>query len=235
MLYLYAIAKNRRGLSVAGPGIRGAAVEILPLRKIVAVASLLDSHDVAVTEANLWRHEQVIARVMEEAAVIPLRFGTVVDEWARCRRRLSECYRPLTTRLTLLSNRVEFAVRLVGGTVEDEPTQTEVSDVPPGPGTAYLRSLAKAHSGWPGWLGTALRRAIDPQAVASTLWPRDSSSQDLRASFLVNRSETDVFRDAVAAFQAEWPGIRLSCTGPWPPYTFANEPFTPLSDEKRYS
>ena len=234
MLYLYAVIVRRPGLSIAIPGIGGAVVEIVPLRKIAVVLSPLDGGNVVATEANLWSHERVIEKAMEETTAIPLRFGTMADEWARVRRQLSERYRSLTARLAHLAGKVEFAVRLPSDAAEEPPVHSEASETCRGPGTAYLRSLAQTHDGWSRPIGAALKRSLESWAVASALWPQHPSAAELRASFLVERSKVDSFLDAAAAFRAGNPAPGLSCTGPWPPYSFANEPLFALPEGKRH-
>jgi hypothetical protein len=43
----------------------------------------------------------------------------------------------------------------------------------------------------------------------------------LRAAYLVDRDAGGAFSDRVREIQEENPQLRITCTGPWPPYTFA--------------
>ena len=43
----------------------------------------------------------------------------------------------------------------------------------------------------------------------------------LRAAYLVDRDGSAGFAAAVATHQRAHPHLRLLCTGPWPPYSFA--------------
>jgi hypothetical protein len=178
--------------------------------------------------ANLWCHEHVIEAVMAQIAVIPLRFGTIVADLAACHRMLSQHYRQLTARLTLVNDRVEFGLRLSGKAA----VQIKEPLAPSGPGTAYLRVLAKTSSAWPIELKAALCSALEPWVVASLLWPRDTLSSDLRASFLVERSEIEAFRQEVTGFQNARQDLLVSCTGPWPPYSFVDDAFSERNDRK---
>ena len=49
-------------------------------------------------------------------------------------------------------------------------------------------------------------------------------SLPLRAAYLVDRAHVDAFVAAVRALQREHAGLSVLCTGPWPPYSFAEEP-----------
>lgn len=216
------------GLSLTVSGISGAGVQILRWRGIAAAASPIENRDVPANAINLWCHEHVIEAVMAQVAVIPLRFGTVVADQAACRRILSQHYRRLTAHMTLVNDRVEFGLRLSGKMA----AKIEEPSAPGGPGTAYLRMLAKTSPDWPIELKAALCSALEPWAVASLLWPRDTLSSDLRASFLVERSGVEAFRQEVAGFQNARQDLLVSCTGPWPPYSFVDAAFSERNDRK---
>jgi len=220
------------GLSLGVPGIGGAAVQMLRWRGITVAASPIETWDVPAIETNLWCHEHVIEAVMAQVTVIPLRFGTIVVDLAACRQLLSRHYRQLTARLTLVSDRVEFALRLSGESTGEAAIQAKELLAPLGPGTAYLRALAKTSSAWPVALDAALRGALEPWAVSRVLWPRGAPSSDLRASFLVERPGIEAFRREVAGFQNDRHDLLVSCTGPWPPYSFVDDAFSELKDRK---
>jgi Gas vesicle synthesis protein GvpL/GvpF len=42
-----------------------------------------------------------------------------------------------------------------------------------------------------------------------------------RAAYLVERDAVDAFTAAVARLQDAGAGLSILCTGPWPPYSFA--------------
>jgi hypothetical protein len=104
------------------------------------------------------------------------------------------------------------------------------------PGRAYFlkRKLATE-------LATATNQGLDElaqaaydqlrrSAVAGQISPSARSASDndaevelLRAAFLVPRSGTDAFIQAVDTFAAGQEGVRSQYSGPWPPYSFAAE------------
>lgn len=232
MFYLYGIARKTSALSLAVPGIGGAAVQMPSWRGIAVAASEIETSNVPANETNLWRHERVIEAAMAQIAVIPLRFGTIVADLAACRQLLSRHYRQLTARLALVSGRVEFGLRLSGEVASSASVQAEEQSAPVGPGTAYLRALAKTSSAWPAALDAALCGALEPWTVGRVLWPRDTPASDLRASFLVERPAVEAFRREVAEFQNARQDLRMSCTGPWPPYSFVDDALSEPNDRK---
>ena len=46
----------------------------------------------------------------------------------------------------------------------------------------------------------------------------------LRAAYLVEREAVEPFVARVRELQREHPALSLLCTGPWPPYSFAEDP-----------
>jgi hypothetical protein len=46
-------------------------------------------------------------------------------------------------------------------------------------------------------------------------------SELLRAAYLVDRDAIGAFTRLVARLDDRHPGLQLLCTGPWPPYSFA--------------
>jgi gas vesicle protein GvpL/GvpF len=53
---------------------------------------------------------------------------------------------------------------------------------------------------------------------------RHEGPEALRAAYLVDRAGVDAFVAAVRALQGEHDGLSVLCTGPWPPYSFTEEP-----------
>ena len=231
MFYLYGIARWKPDLALGIPGIGGMAVRMERWRGLMVVASPLETWKVEVSAPNLWCHEHVIEAVMAQSGVIPLRFCTVVADLPACRQLLSRHYQQLSALLGRVNDRVEFALRLSGAgsaaalTAAANPTSV-------GLGTSYLRALARHSGAWPEALLAALRNALDPWAVASVPLPRDTKSTDLCASFLVERPGIDAFRREVAGFGDQRRDLTVSCTGPWPPYSFVADAFSQQTDRK---
>jgi len=224
MFYLYGVIRRQAEFSAATAGIGGSAVAMLPCCGLMAVASPVDIREIEATEDNLWCHEHVIEAIMAETTVLPLRFGTVVADAAACRHLLSQSEGQLAAQLALLDGRVEFGLRL-GPEAAREPAETECGSATNWPGTLYLRSLARTYASWPTSLDVTLNAALDAYAVAYMLWPRGTPESELRASFLVAKPAIDAFRQAVARLQSSQPEWRISCTGPWPPYSFVESKF----------
>jgi hypothetical protein len=58
-------------------------------------------------------------------------------------------------------------------------------------------------------------------ARASTQQAGRGAHELLRSAYLVDRAAVQSFVDSVGDLQQANPHLRLLCTGPWPPYSFA--------------
>src|SRR4051794_7700324 len=89
-------------------------------------------------EDDLWAHEAVVEELMEQAAVLPMRFDGAVDDEAALRRILDERGEEFETLLAAVRGAVELGVR--AQLAEEEPVSGDDPGIgaPGGSGTAYL-------------------------------------------------------------------------------------------------
>lgn len=162
--------------------------------------------EVDLTPEALWRHEQCVEALMEERDLLPIRYGTRVADPERVAETLSERRDELSARLERVRGAVELAVR-----VEDDAAPAEAA--PAESGRDYLRRLARRD-------GTAslLHEPLAALARESVVRP---GAELLRAAYLVDRAAVPAFVELVQRLQAAHPGVAVLCTGPWPPYSFA--------------
>jgi Gas vesicle synthesis protein GvpL/GvpF len=159
------------------------------------------------TAEDLWRHEEVVEGLMEERDLLPVRFGTLIDDEDAAARAVAERRDELAARLDRVRGAVELAVRAYPRQAEqEEPVRGES-------GRDYMRAKARRTE--------AARVLHEPLAAIA----RDSVVQPglelLRAAYLVDRDAVDLFVAQVRRLQRAHEGIRVFCTGPWPPYSFA--------------
>jgi hypothetical protein len=63
-------------------------------------------------------------------------------------------------------------------------------------------------------------RALSREAVERP----PQAPEVLRAAYLVDRDAVNAFAARVGQLQDEQPGAQILCTGPWPPYSFSEQP-----------
>jgi hypothetical protein len=166
-------------------------------------------HDVerapAPDEALLREHDQVVATLMEEGPVLPMRFGTVVHTEDDVRELLARRGEELRGQLAHVRGRVEMGVRAMW---DSEPARKR----PAASGAEFMRRKAALRAAARQRVA-ALHAAVDDLAVDSVvhLIPRDDTA--FSASYLVEHDHADTF----AARASEYATV----TGPWPPYSFS--------------
>jgi Gas vesicle synthesis protein GvpL/GvpF len=63
-----------------------------------------------------------------------------------------------------------------------------------------------------------------PSQVADASVARDSAHEAwTRRAYLVERGRVDEFRRRLDDLSSSSPALRVTCTGPWPPYSFVSE------------
>jgi gas vesicle protein GvpL/GvpF len=158
------------------------------------------------TAEVLWEHEAVVEALMEERDVLPMRFGTLVEDDEAAVRALDERREELRKSLDRVRGAVELAIRA--------EAKAPKESVPAGTtGAEYIR--AKAHR------TEAARLLHEPLAYLARESVVQPGPELLRAAYLVDREAVEGFVGLVRRLQETHDGIRVLCTGPWPPYSFA--------------
>jgi Gas vesicle synthesis protein GvpL/GvpF len=211
VIYLYAITLP----TSAGPtglGLDDAPLQVLRSSGVAAIYSDHDQTGFRPHADALWRHDQVVEAAMRESPALPARFGTTfadVDALAAALDRQGS----LRRQLDRIRGCVELAVRVA------LPGATPAARLA---GGEYLRvKLARQHE-----RRTAADETLEPLARLAVRAHSELGTADndpLTASFLVRADDVERFADEVRRLAARHPGLGLSCTGPWPPYSFVGE------------
>jgi Gas vesicle synthesis protein GvpL/GvpF len=169
-----------------------------------------------VSEGLLWRHEEIVETLMKTCDLLPVRFGTQVDDEHSVAMVLARQRNELCAALGRVRGAVELSVRVVSVDREAQPAVVFVS------GADYLRSKA-SEAEEQARVASAVHEPLALMARASRKLRQVSGHESLCFAYLVDRG-------AVASFAARVDGVRLSnpdlhvlCTGPWPPYSFVRE------------
>ena len=197
MIELYAITDH------PGPPLP-ATLRAVPSGELAAVCAPAGEREVS-AEA-LWRHEELVEALMEDRDLLPVRYGTLLQDEAAAVRALEERRTDLASALNRVRGAVELSLRVFG---EKEAERPET-------GADYLRAKARS--------ARTVRELHEPLAElarASAERPPHAENELLRAAYLVNREAVPSFVERVAALQQARPELSLLCTGPWPPYSFA--------------
>jgi hypothetical protein len=160
------------------------------------------------TAEVLWEHEAVVEGLMEERDLLPMRFGTLVEDDEAAVRALEERREELRSSLDRVRGAVELAVRAEANAPKELALEGTT-------GAEYIR--AKAHR------TEAARLLHEPLAYLARESVVQPGPELLRAAYLVDREVVESFVGLVRRLQETHDGLRVLCTGPWPPYSFAQQ------------
>jgi hypothetical protein len=199
--------------------------------------------DLRALEGLLRAHHQVVQALAGDATVLPLRLGTVYRGDERVEALLEDRRAEFEATLERITGRTEWGVKLLvdPAVFDAEPEDQEPdagSDAGPaaGAGTRYLlrrRSEERSRQrrrDRAAALADQLHAALDAVAAAS----RRHAPQDARLSghrgwmplngaYLVDQGRDRELLAVVRRYDDPEHGIRLELTGPWAPYSFAEE------------
>jgi hypothetical protein len=196
-------------------------------------------------ERNARAHDDVLEAVLDDASVVPFRFGTIYLDRSEVGTMLDDRRDELERALERIEGRVELGVKAFADRSRVEESLRnrsgdDAGDEGGGAGTAYLlrrqrerrleaeaealstEIVARAHE--------ALRSVADAARVNRPQPPELSGRSDrmlLNASYLVARGDGRLSAEVRRlADEHREHGITFEVTGPWPAYNFvgAEEP-----------
>lgn len=166
------------------------------------------------TAAALHAYERAVRHVMDRGAILPAQFGSVLPDVDAVRTFLRTRRQDLLARLERVRGAVEIGLRASWR----DGSGAELDPRPPS-GVSYLRDRLE--------LRQSARR------VASELDPLTSLARSSRRAlvprpdlpvldaYLVDRGRVREFVAMVEQLDSRLDDVELECTGPWPPYSFA--------------
>ena len=187
--------------------------------------------------ATARAHNAVVSAVRGPAPVIPVRMATIYrDDWRVCRFLLKE-QEEIEAALRRVSGREELGVKayadpknlaIQGDLIHAQDAETSAR--------GYLsrrrRQLASRQQGYRLAAAEAdrvhaalLRCAVDGKRKAPTdqSAPGSGDWTVFNGTYLVDGDVVELFMEAVARLERSTARIRLEVTGPWPPYSFAED------------
>ena len=214
MIYVYAITDGRPARLRRDGGFGGRSLQAVGSRSLAAVYSPDPPADLAPDEEALWCHEHVLEELMAEHAVLPLRFGSTLAGEGDLEDLLSSRADEFKAALTVVRGRVEMGVRASIGSPGPQPAMRPVS------GSAYLE-LKLARRRIAAELGEEIDAELSPLARASTVKLLIDPRPAFAGAYLVDRDQVADFRSRCSDVGAARPDVQVACSGPWPPFSFA--------------
>jgi Gas vesicle synthesis protein GvpL/GvpF len=190
-----------------------AQLKLVPVDGLAAVCT--PASDAELSPETLWRYEDVVETLMADRDLLPVRYGTRLEDEAAVARAVEERRDELAAALDQVRGAVELSVRVVAtGTRTSSVAAAEASS-----GAEYLRLRAGVEASH----DRAARAVDEPLSALArvSVESRPRPPELFRGAYLVERDAVERFAAEVARLQSLNTGLSILCTGPWPPYSFA--------------
>jgi hypothetical protein len=228
--YLYCVRSDPVPPSARLVGIDGGPVRALEADDLLAWVSDIGPPTIEADVARLKAHDTVCSAALESGDTpLPVRFGQVFPDDAATVAGIAARASELRVRIARIAGCVELRVVITRATDASEgapASSGEETAEPEGPGTAFLKRLARA--------GRAeLAREVgceevrhEIRAAAGTLIVDQLRCETARGlayfPVLVRRDDATAFREVVTTTLSSQT-IDLSVFGPFAPYSFAGD------------
>jgi hypothetical protein len=218
--YLYGFAA---GMPTGLPcGVGGRPVFAAMADEICLLISHWDDEPApSLTGAAVLAHEEVVEAAMEACAVLPCRFGTVVEH-AYCLDFVATHADEIHARLQAVTGQVEVTLKVFDRTSGSRVSHGDGARS----GTAYLlRKQVNVHQEQArAKRATTIADEID---AVLTPWATDRHRQFVPAgevllamTYLIPAAATPAWTAAAESLRDRFADYDLLATGPWPPYHF---------------
>lgn len=215
MLLLYGVGEDRLRGELPEQGIDARPLRMLSRGGLAAVVSE-SPVALAPTKEALLDYEQVVERLLALTPLLPARFGTLLDGDSAVTKLLNERGCEFATSLDRVRGAAELGLHGEWLDGHGHPSSDG-----PGAGAAYMRSrLAERRRS--AELARQLELTFADLARASVAKPLTDPRTAFSGSYLVAVGDVDEFLGRLQGLERSSEDVTFVCTGPWPPYSFAN-------------
>jgi hypothetical protein len=222
VLYLYALVGEppRRAL---GRGLRRERLTTLPGRGFHVVVGRMDETPAA-DAAALRGHDAAVRRIAATVdAILPLRFGSVAPDEETAGRLFGSRAIELAGRLVHVRGHAQMTLRVYGPrrTARSRPLAPgSATTARLGPGTRYLAERRRLHGAATAPELDPIRPLLDGLVVDERVQRHVTPPLLASVYHLVPRDRGARYRARVARGARQLSPLRVTVSGPWPPYAF---------------
>lgn len=235
--YMYGIIEESEPRRFGLSGVGDSEVYAINCERIAAVVSDTDLREVDPTRRNVLAHAMVQDRLLREYTLLPMGFGIVANGEREVEVLLQRNYDRLIEELKRLSGKIEAQLKVfwdreamikeLEGESQEIKTIKARINAASSPVEAYAllveagKRIERVAMEWGTKYGQQVYAALRELSVDARLNQPVGVKDILNASFLIDRSREDEFKDAVRELDCRCQGkVNFKYVGPLPPYSF---------------
>lgn len=219
-------------------GIFGMHLVSLPVEKITAIVSEIESQSLVADKTTAMEYASVIETLFQHCTLLPMRFGSLMESNDEIRRMVERNHQEILQNLHTVENKYEFGLKIF---CDPESVMTELRKRLEA--SLHLKQISGAqiiNSPSRDWIDKKLK---EHRLEESLLTYIDSILEDvtihldnLKAErkikkmvtpsmiidgvILLDKRLKDVLVKMITDLQGKYPTLNFVLTGPWPPYNF---------------
>jgi hypothetical protein len=236
--YIYGIVEEPQPRSFSLGGVGGAGVHTINYQKLAAIVSDTEFSEIDPTRKNVQAHTAVQDELLKEYTLLPTGFGMIAGDENEVRGLLENNYRGLINELERLAGRIEVELKLYW----DHESMTRELQLAGSHELADIRTKLDAASSplekrdlleevgrmvesialdWKSRYAGPVYHALKALSCEARENSPAGVKDLLNASFLIDRSREDEFKERVYKLDVEFQGkVNFKYVGPLPPYNF---------------
>ena len=233
-LYLYGIIDSSDEIMDSIYGLEGSGVYNIPFCDIGAVVSQISQPIQNVTEGAVLEHEVVVEKLMANSTVLPVRFGTIIDDRDSLLSMMQSYYKDFKDNLARLHNKLEFGIKVIWPADKVKANiikvlkkdEQKTLDSDNSPSKRFIEEKFEEYK-----IGKEFEAKADKFIkVMDIFFGRFAAEKKLEklktenllldAVYLVEKDKQSDFREAFEHIKSGPPGLKYLFSGPWPAYNF---------------
>lgn len=232
MFYLYGLVDTGMTPVPQVTGLESEPVFLIECGKLSAAVSRLSRGWPVAERTNAVRHFEVLQSFMEAGAILPFRFGAAFTSAARLRSHIESRRDDYEAQLQKLRGKAEFnvAVAPCGEEFQETPSIGAANECA-GPGARYLSGRlavaleTRSRQSQAQKIAQLIASALGPKFETDTPRPDPAGGKSaVSIACLVPAPRIACFSTRLSILMAACPQLSISCTGPWPPFSFVTAP-----------
>lgn len=215
MIYAYGIGEREPRRTLPSRGLGGAALRAVDAAGLRAFYTGHRTLRPRPSPHHVVVHERVVEALMAQGPILPMRFGTMLEDAGTLADAVAARHDALTQALARVRGRVELGLRVLD---TREPAVRSAART----GRDYLLERA-AEQRRADEATNAIHAPLRSLAASSVVRHRPAPGAVMAAAYLLDVDRVPEFRARANRLAGRHGELHVVVTGPWPAYSFVSE------------